>query len=104
MTMPADIQFRMKGADMYDRVGNRLGRLTGTTVLDALNRRLGYIEGDAVFEAGSKRRLAFVREGQIYDASNNRLGSVADFTARLAGAPAGVAGLALVMLLGKRDE
>jgi hypothetical protein len=99
--MPAQIQFRMKGADLYDRLGNRLGRLSGNTVVDALNRRLGYVDGEGIFEAGSKRRLAFVRDGQVYDANNNRLGAAKAYTAHVAGVPDGVEGVALTLLLGK---
>lgn len=101
--MPASYRFRMKGDDVYDRLGNRLGRLSGNAVVDAANRRLGYFEGDVVFEAGSRRRLAYLREGQAYDGSNNRLGALAEVLTPIAGAPTGVAGLALVMLFVARD-
>lgn len=103
--MPANYRFRMKGDDVYDRLGNRVGRISGgTTVLDATNRRLGFVEGDTVFEAGSRRRLAFLRDGQVYDANNNRLGPLVEVLTPLAGAPQDAGGLALVALLARGGD
>jgi len=92
------IAYRMKGSEIYDRLGNRLGYLRDGAVCDATNRRLGYVRGSAIFDAGN-RRVAYLRDADVYSASNNRLGRVEELCQPIAGAPPGAEGVALVLLL-----
>ncbi len=93
------IGYRMRGNDLYDRMGTRLGSLRDGTVTDAGNRRLGYAREGHVYD-NSRRRLANVREGgAVYSAAGNHLGSVAGLTAHIQGAPQDAGGLALALLL-----
>lgn len=93
------IRYRMRGNDLYDRLGTRLGCLREDTVIDAGNRRLGYVRDGHVYD-NARRRLAHVREdGAVYSANGNHLGSIAELTAHIQSVPHDAAGLALAMLL-----
>lgn len=94
--------YRMQGADLYDRNKNRLGYVRDSTVFDAVNRRVGYVRGNDIYDS-LNRRLAFLRDADVYSAVNNRLGSVEDFRKRLQHAPEGIAAVALLMLLAKPE-
>lgn len=98
-----DVSHRMKGNEVFDRLGTRLGYLRDGAVFDATNRRLGYVRGNAIYEA-SNRRVAFLRDADVYSADNNRLGKAAALCSTLAGAPAGAEGVALVLLLCRSAE
>jgi hypothetical protein len=95
-------EYRMQGADLYDRNKNRLGYFRDGTLSDAVNRRVGYIRGNDIYDS-LNRRLAFLRDTDVYSASNNRVGSVEDFRKRLQRAPEGIAAVALLMLLAKPE-
>ena len=96
-------EYRMQGADLYDRNKNRLGYARDNTVFDAVNRRMGYMRGNDIYDA-TNRRMAYLKELDVYSATNNRLGRIEEYRKRIDKAPEGPIAVALVMLLGKPAE
>lgn len=96
-------EYRMQGADLYDRNKNRLGYARENTVFDAVNRRMGYMRGNDIYDA-TNRRMAYLKELDVYSATNNRLGRIEEYRKRIDKAPEGPVAVALVMLLGKPAE
>jgi hypothetical protein len=96
-------EYRMQGADLYDRNKNRLGYARDNTVFDAVNRRMGYMRGNDIYDA-TNRRMAYLKELDVYSATNNRLGRIEEYRKRIDKAPEGPITVALVMLLGKPAE
>lgn len=93
-------EYRMQGADLYDRNKNRLGYARDNTVFDAVNRRMGYMRGNDIYDA-TNRRMAYLKELDVYSATNNRLGRIEEYRKRIDKAPEGPIAVALLMLLGK---
>ena|SRR5579859_2084667 len=90
--------YRMQGAELYDRNKNRLGYARDNTVFDAVNRRMGYLRGNDIYDS-THRRMAYLRDLDVYSSTNNRLGRIEDFQKRIDKAPEGPVAVALLMLL-----
>ena len=96
-------EYRMQGADLYDRNKNRLGYAREGTVFDSVNRRMGYLRGNDIYDA-TNRRMAYIKELDVYSSTNNRVGRIEDFRKRIDKAPEGLISVALLMLLVKSAE
>ena len=93
-------EYRMQGAELYDRNKNRVGYAREGTVFDSVNRRMGYLRGNDIYDA-TNRRMAYIKELDVYSSTNNRVGRIEDFRKRIDKAPEGPIAVALLMLLGK---
>lgn len=96
-------EYRMQGAELYDRNKNRLGYARDNTVFDAVNRRMGYLRGNDIYDA-TNRRMAYLKELDVYSSTNNRMGRIEEYQRRIDKAPEGPIAVALLMLLGKPAE
>ena len=96
-------EYRMQGADLYDRNKNRLGYARDNTVFDAVNRRMGYMRGNDIYDA-TNRRMAYLKELDVYSATNNRLGRIEEYRKRIDKAPEGAIAVALLMLLAPKED
>ena len=56
------------------------------------------------FFDATNRRLAYIRERDVYSAINNRMGNIEDFRKQIDKAPEGTAAVALMLLLGKKPS
>jgi hypothetical protein len=96
-------EYRMQGAELYDRNKNRLGYARENTVFDAVNRRMGYLRGNDIYDA-TNRRMAYMRDADVYSSTNNRMGRIEEFQKRIDKPPEGPMAVALLMLLAKPAE
>ena len=96
-------EYRMQGADLYDRYKNRLGYARENTVFDAVNRRLGYLRGNDIYDS-THRRMAYLKDLDVYSATHNRMGRIEEYQKRIDKAPEGPIAVALLMLLAKPAE
>ncbi|HEY3645315.1 MAG TPA: hypothetical protein VGM16_08255 [Gammaproteobacteria bacterium] len=96
-------EYRMQGADLYDRNKNRMGYARDNAVFDATNRRMGYLRGNDIYDA-TNRRMAYLKELDVYSSTNYRVGRIEDFRRRIDKAPEGPIAVALLMLLAKSAD